>query len=167
VLHVRSLVRQLVRQLQPIASPGHRLPGVAQPQMAILLPDDGPPASGARPAADVSDWGGRVAGLDTETRVLRRYFFQDATASVARGGVRPGSLHFDVLIDAADKIDASTDHLRYRYVDFLTTPGASSVIDVEACAVDIQELEQWLQTVRARTRLDGYPLFRCAKEVLE
>ena len=51
-------------------------------------------------------------------------------------------LHFDVLLDPEDKIDGSTDHLRYRYVDFLTLPGAAYVSAADAAA--------WLRRVALR-----------------
>ena len=125
----------------------------------MLHPDDGaPPAAGSRPVGDVS---GRlpVPGLDTETRVLRRYFFQGTPST--------GTMHFDVLIEPGDKIDASTDHLRYRYVDFMTQPGMHSVVNTDNNTVDIGELQHWLEVAKARTRIEAYPLFVVAKEVLQ
>ena len=118
----------------------------------MLHPDDGaPPAAGSRPVGDVS---GRlpVPGLDTETRVLRRYFFQGTPST--------GTMHFDVLIEPGDKIDASTDHLRYRYVDFMTQPGMHSVVNTDNNTVDIGELQHWLEVAKARTRIEAYPLPR-------
>lgn len=91
--------------------------------------------------------------------VLRRYFF-------ATPEMRLGSLHFDVLLDPADKIDQSTDHLRYRYVDFLTLPGATGVIDKDSNSADIEDIRKWLDHVRPRSRIEAYPHFVICKEVL-
>jgi hypothetical protein len=92
--------------------------------------------------------------------VLRRYFF--ATPATQR----LGSLHFDVLLDPADKIDHSTDHLRYRYVDFLTLPGAEGVLDKATNSADIEDIRKWLDHVRPRSRIEAYPQFVVCKELL-
>ena len=101
-----------------------------------------------------------AAALALSPVVLRRYFF--ATPATAR----LGSLHFDVLLDPADKIDHSTDHLRYRYVDFLTLPGAQSVLDLDSNSADIEDIRSWLDGARPQTRIEAYPLFVVAKELL-
>ena len=101
-----------------------------------------------------------AAAASSEPVVLRRYFF--ATPATQR----LGSLHFDVLLDPKDKIDHSTDHLRYRYVDFLTLPGAQGVLDRKSNSADIEDIRSWLDGARPQTRIEAYPLFVVAKELL-
>eukprot|EP01043_Picozoa_sp_COSAG02_P037852 COSAG02_NODE_2872_length_7854_cov_57.759381_9_plen_424_part_01 len=99
-------------------------------------------------------------GAEGGAVVLRRYFFATPTTQ------RLGSLHFDVLVDPEDKIDHSIDHLRYRYVDFLTLPGATGVIDKDSNSADIEDIRKWLDHVRPRSRIEAYPQFVVCKEVL-
>ena len=114
----------------------------------------------AKRRSHVAARGGGAARTEGETVVLRRYFF--ATPSTRR----LGSLYFDVLVDPVDKIDQSTDHLRYRYVDFLTLPGATGVIDKDTNSADVEDIRKWLHQVRPRSRIEAYPQFVVCKEVL-
>ena len=75
-------------------------------------------------------------------------------------------MHFDVLLDPEDKIDGSTDHLRYRYVDFLTLPGAKGILDRRTNSADIEDVRSWLDEAKPATRIEAYPLFVVAKELL-
>ena len=108
----------------------------------------------------------KAAEYGNELRILRRYFF----AQPAAHGTYSAALHFDVLLDADDKIDASTDHLRYRYVDFLTLPVAASIITMvngTVPTVDVATVRRWLDSSKPKTKLEAYPMFVVAKQMLK
>ena len=127
----------------------------------------------ARPQSAAAAYGRRnVAGTPSapqpqygrETRVLRRFFFAGSDAE--RGDRYPVISHYDVLMEMDERIDSTLDHLRYRYVDFLTLADAHGVINRDTNTADIGELSRWLDAARPRTRLDAYPLFVLAKQIL-
>ena len=112
VLHGSSLAQVLTRGPR-------RVPVAARPQSAAA-------AYGRRnvagtPSAPQPQYG-------RETRVLRRFFFAGSDAE--RGDRYPVISHYDVLMEMDERIDSTLDHLRYRYVDFLTLPVAASIISM-------------------------------------
>ena len=100
------------------------------------------------------------------------------------GGVPVSSRHFDVVMDGENDPDTEgsneefTDHLRCRYVDFLRLspspdmpPSAESAgltrkLDNGEELVDVGAVAKFLDAAKPRTRLDAFPMFVMAKDVI-
>ena len=143
--------RQLLTHRQ-MSDAGEQAPPEEERSLPALVPSE----ASLRPPTSVGSGRGVHGG---SARVLRRYFF-------AAPDARQVPLHFDVLLDPEDKIDGSTDHLRYRYVDFLTLPGAEGILDRRTNSADIEDVRSWLDEAKPATRIEAYPLFVVAKELL-
>ena len=116
-----------------------------------------------------------VHGGHGRPRITRRFFVGEGALQPdrARGRERVVAKttvgcpkHYDVMLDADDGVEYSGDHVRYRYVDFLT----SRPLDDGAAAAEkfesTQAVATWLDTSHPHTRLDAYPLFILAKDVI-
>ena len=165
--------------LRALPDPG---PGSVQPQYPT--PPFTPRAAGSYPQSQSSlaSWFDRsdspshrprtVHGYG-QARITRRFFVggTDFSADRAQGRERVVAKttigcpkHYDVLMDPDDAVEFSGDHVRYRYVDFLTN---RALEDKDAKSFESCEaVAQWLDTSHPYTRLDAYPLYILAKDVI-
>lgn len=97
-------------------------------------------------------------------KVTRRYFFEGTPGPAGRA--LPSAHHYDVFLDGDEGTEGTEihDHMTCRYVDFLTQPVAQNLRHGKS--VDISELRSFLMYSRPRTRLDAYPLWVLAKDLL-
>lgn len=108
-------------------------------------------------------------------RVTRRFFVGSGALQPDRAQGRERVVekttvgcpkHYDVLVDDEDGLEYSGDHVRYRYVDFLTSRPLADGSAAAQTFESTQAVAKWLDTSHPYTRLDAYPLFILAKDVI-
>lgn len=163
----------------PILRQSDRVNGYRQPPTVPFTPRSaGSYHNSARP---YTTWLRGPASDDSRSstvhgqRVTRRFFLGNGALQPDRAQGRERVVekttigcpkHYDVIVDAEDGVEYTGDHVRYRYVDFLT----SRPLDDSGAAAQkldsIQSIAEWLDTSHPYTRLDAYPLFILAKDVI-
>ncbi len=108
-------------------------------------------------------------------RVTRRFFVGSGALQPDRAQGRERVVekttvgcpkHYDVLVDDDDGLEYSGDHVRYRYIDFLTSRPLADGAAAAQTFESVQAVAKWLDTSHPYTRLDAYPLFILAKDVI-
>ena len=110
----------------------------------------------------------------------RRYYFPGISPSpnlqgeVVRHASRVESRHFDVRLPAQSTTEGTDnsfeDHLEFRYVDFLEV-SAPTLTDIGVLTkdkeADVGEIAHFLAAANPRTRLDAYPMWILAKQIIQ
>ena len=134
----------------------YRLPAIATPRR--------PGTAGASAHIADADHGAN----NPANAVWRRYFFN---------GEKPMAFlrHFDVRVPANERpekllgghvMDCDSAASRYYYTDFLLLPEFRPPFESGSHVVDLDDLQNYLETVQPRTRLDVYPLYLLLKGML-
>ena len=134
----------------------YRLPAIATPRR--------PGTAGAPAHVADADHGAN----NPANAVWRRYFFN---------GEKPMAFlrHFDVRVPANERpekllgghvMDCDSAASRYYYTDFLLLPEFRPPFESGSHVVDLDDLQNYLETVQPRTRLDVYPLYLLLKGML-
>ena len=109
----------------------------------------------------------------------RRYYFPGISPSpnlqgeVVQHSSRVESRHFDVKLPASSTTEGTDgsfeDHLEFRYVDFLET-SAPTLNDIGVLTkdgeADVGEIAHFLNSADPRTRLDAFPMWVLAKQII-
>ena len=109
----------------------------------------------------------------------RRYYFPGISPSpnlqgeVVQHASRVESRHFDVKLPAHSTTEGTDnsfeDHLEFRYVDFLEV-SAPTLTDIGVLTkdkeADVGEIAHFLDAANPRTRLDAYPMWILAKQII-
>ncbi len=109
----------------------------------------------------------------------RRYYFPGISPSpnlqgeVVQHTNRVESRHFDVKLPAKSTTEGTDgsfeDHLEFRYVDFLEA-ARPTLDDIGVLTkdreADVGEIAHFLDVASPRTRLDAYPMWILAKQII-
>ena len=99
-----------------------------------------------------------------EPRMARKFLFTERNEGLQQ---LPVMKHYTIMLEPEDGVEVTNDHLSYRYVDFLTLQSQPQFeLSHRDGQVDVHELAEWLHKARPHTRLDGYPLFLLARDLL-
>ena len=128
---------------RPSSSPGNLSPSTS---------DAGMQASLGRPATTL----GRSA------RCLPQYFFTESV-DAERNDRFPAATHYQVV----DETIHTGSYERFGYVDFLTLPVASGIINKSGRTAGVMDIARWLNTSKGRTKMDTYPLLVLGIEIIK